>query len=58
MDVRPESPLGSADVRGVPRYAHGSRVPGWDRAADLEKDPAAVPDPNTSPGRSVRLREA
>ena len=30
---------------GVTRYAHGSRVPGWDRAADLEKDPAGVPDP-------------
>jgi NADH-quinone oxidoreductase subunit E len=29
----------------VTRYAHGSRVPGWDRAADLDKDPAAVPDP-------------
>jgi NADH:ubiquinone oxidoreductase subunit E len=27
----------------VPRF-DGSRVPGWDRAADLEKDPAAVPD--------------
>jgi NADH:ubiquinone oxidoreductase subunit E len=29
----------------VTRYAHGSRVPGWDRAADLDKDPAGVPDP-------------
>jgi NADH-quinone oxidoreductase subunit E len=29
----------------VTRYAHGSRVPGWDRAADLDKDPATVPDP-------------
>ena len=29
----------------VRRYAHGSRVPGWDEAADLEKDPAGVPDP-------------
>ena len=29
----------------VTRYEHGSRVPGWDRAADLEKDPASVPDP-------------
>jgi len=33
----------------VPRFAHGSRVPGWDRAADLTKDPAAVPDPATTP---------
>jgi NADH-quinone oxidoreductase subunit E len=28
----------------VPRFADGSRVPGWDRAVDLEKDPATVPD--------------
>jgi NADH-quinone oxidoreductase subunit E len=33
----------------VRRYAHGSRVPGWDEAADLTKDPAAVPDPATTP---------
>jgi NADH-quinone oxidoreductase subunit E len=35
--------------RGVRRYADGSRVPGWDDAADLSKDPAAVPDPATTP---------
>jgi NADH-quinone oxidoreductase subunit E len=29
----------------VPRYRHGSRVPGWDDAVDLTKDPAGVPDP-------------
>jgi NADH-quinone oxidoreductase subunit E len=29
----------------VRRYAHGSRVPGWDEAVDLEKEPAGVPDP-------------
>jgi NADH:ubiquinone oxidoreductase subunit E len=28
-----------------PRFGHGSRVPGWDEAADLDKDPAQVPDP-------------
>ena len=33
----------------VRRYAHGSRVPGWDEAADLTKDPAAVPDPAGTP---------
>jgi NADH-quinone oxidoreductase subunit E len=33
----------------VPRYAHGSRVPGWDRAADLDKDPAGIPDSETTP---------
>jgi NADH-quinone oxidoreductase subunit E len=32
-------------MTAVPRFGHGSRVPGWDRAADLEKDPAEVPDP-------------
>jgi NADH-quinone oxidoreductase subunit E len=32
-------------VNGVPRYAHGSRVPGWDQAADLDKEPSGVPDP-------------
>jgi NADH-quinone oxidoreductase subunit E len=31
----------------VPRFEGGSRVPGWDRAADLEKDPAEVPDPDS-----------
>jgi NADH-quinone oxidoreductase subunit E len=29
----------------IPRYAHGSRVPGWDEPADLSKDPATIPDP-------------
>ncbi|MGH2946437.1 MAG: NAD(P)H-dependent oxidoreductase subunit E [Solirubrobacteraceae bacterium] len=33
----------------VKRFAHGSRVPGWDEAADLSKDPAVVPDPATTP---------
>jgi NADH-quinone oxidoreductase subunit E len=28
-----------------PRFDHGSRVPGWDDAVDLDKDPAQVPDP-------------
>jgi NADH-quinone oxidoreductase subunit E len=37
------------DPSRVKRYAHGSRVPGWDRAADLTKDPAVVPDPATTP---------
>jgi NADH-quinone oxidoreductase subunit E len=32
---------------GVPRFAHGSRVPGWDTAADLSKPPAGYPDPAT-----------
>ena len=37
------------DPTQVPRFAHGSRVPGWDDAADLTKDPAVVPDPATTP---------
>ncbi|MCW2991020.1 MAG: NADH-quinone oxidoreductase subunit, partial [Solirubrobacterales bacterium] len=34
------------DVR---RYDGGSRVPGWDDAADLTKQPSGVPDPATTP---------
>ena len=41
----------------IPRFAHGSRVPGWDEAADLTKDPALVPDPATTPVPEA-LREA
>jgi NADH-quinone oxidoreductase subunit E len=33
----------------VPRFSHGSRVPGWDEAVDLEKPPATIPDPATTP---------
>ncbi len=35
--------------RTVTRFEHGSRVPGWDDAVDLTKDPAVVPDPATTP---------
>jgi NADH-quinone oxidoreductase subunit E len=35
-------------VTAVPRFSHGSRVPGWDEAVDLELDPAEVPDPATT----------
>jgi NADH:ubiquinone oxidoreductase subunit E len=34
--------------RPVPRFGAGSRVPGWDEAVDLEKDPAEIPDPATT----------
>jgi len=37
------------DPGQVPRFSHGSRVPGWDEAADLTKDPAVVPDPASTP---------
>jgi NADH:ubiquinone oxidoreductase subunit E len=33
----------------VPRFGHGSRVPGWDESVDLTKDPAVIPDPQTTP---------
>jgi NADH-quinone oxidoreductase subunit E len=36
------------DPRSVPRFEQGSRVPGWDDAADLTKQPATVPDPATT----------
>jgi NADH:ubiquinone oxidoreductase subunit E len=36
------------DPTRIPRYAHGSRIPGWDEAADLSKAPAGVPDPATT----------
>ena len=35
-------------MTSVRRYAHGSRVPGWDDSVDLSKDPAVVPDPATT----------
>lgn len=40
----------------VARYEHGSRIPGWDDAVDLAKDPAQIPDPATTPV-PARLRE-
>ena len=35
-------------MSSVRRFAHGSRVPGWDTAADLTKEPAQIPDPATT----------
>jgi NADH-quinone oxidoreductase subunit E len=37
------------ELAPVPRFDHGSRVPGWDDAVDLTKDPAVVPDLATTP---------
>ncbi|HVS28196.1 MAG TPA: NAD(P)H-dependent oxidoreductase subunit E [Solirubrobacteraceae bacterium] len=38
-------PGGDGQAAGrIRRFQHGSRVPGWDRASDLSKDPAEVPD--------------
>jgi NADH-quinone oxidoreductase subunit E len=39
----------STGTSRVPRFGHGSRVPGWDEAVDLEKPPARVPDPAVTP---------
>jgi NADH-quinone oxidoreductase subunit E len=39
----------SATRPTIPRFGHGSRVPGWDDAVDLTKDPATIPDPATTP---------
>ena len=36
------------DPSRIKRYAHGSRVPGWDESVDLSKDPSVVPDPATT----------
>jgi NADH-quinone oxidoreductase subunit E len=36
-------------MTAVDRFEHGSRIPGWDDAVDLDKDPAVVPDPATTP---------
>ena len=47
VERSPEEP--AIAQRTVPRFGHGSRVPGWDDAVDLTKDPAAVPDPATTP---------
>ncbi|MDX6717285.1 MAG: NADH-quinone oxidoreductase subunit [Baekduia sp.] len=38
--------MASQDVK---RFSHGSRVPGWDDAVDLTKDPQEIPDPATTP---------
>jgi NADH:ubiquinone oxidoreductase subunit E len=40
----------------VPRFGHGSRVPGWDEAVDLTKDPAVVPDPSSPVPPELRER--
>jgi NADH-quinone oxidoreductase subunit E len=49
-------PPGSLSWR-VPRFGHGSRVPGWDDAVDLTKDPAVIPDPATTPVPDELRRE-
>ena len=41
--------MSTAAARSVPRFGHGSRIPGWDESVDLTKDPAVIPDPATTP---------
>jgi NADH-quinone oxidoreductase subunit E len=53
VEREPEAATGREDPlhpqRTVPRFGHGSRVPGWDDAVDLTKDPSEIPDPATTP---------
>jgi NADH:ubiquinone oxidoreductase subunit E len=42
-------PEPAAPQRHVARFGHGSRVPGWDDAVDIDKDPAQIPDAATTP---------
>jgi NADH-quinone oxidoreductase subunit E len=49
--------VSAPDLRTVPRFGHGSRVPGWDEAADLSKPPATVPDLATTPVPEELRRE-
>jgi NADH-quinone oxidoreductase subunit E len=37
------------EMSKVKRFGHGSRVPGWDQAVDLWKEPEEIPDPATTP---------
>jgi NADH-quinone oxidoreductase subunit E len=49
MSTRSEVPID----KGVRRFAHGSRVPGWDTPADLEKGPATIPGVGGTPSVEV-----
>ena len=40
----------SIDPTTIPRYAHGSRVPGWDDAVDLDQGPRRRPRPRDDAG--------
>ncbi len=55
-DVQMAAAVATRELRGGPgpaqrsvtRFGHGSRVPGWDDAVDLAKDPSEIPDPATT----------
>ena len=53
-------PVGNATELGeyrLPKRWEGSRVPGWDDAVDLEKEPSPVPDAATTDVPKVLRRE-
>ncbi|MFL5822708.1 MAG: NAD(P)H-dependent oxidoreductase subunit E [Solirubrobacteraceae bacterium] len=41
--------MSALDRPQVPRFGHGSRVPGWDESVDLTKAPAVIPDAADTP---------
>ena len=49
MHGRDEEEATGRDATKVPRFAHGSRVPGWDEPVDLSKEPMGIPDRATTP---------
>ena len=49
MHGRAEEEATQRDATKVPRFEHGSRVPGWDDPVDLTKEPMGVPDRATTP---------
>ena len=46
--------MAAIDPSKVRRYEHGSRVPGWDEAADLTKDAGDRPGPGDDAGARRR----
>ena len=52
-DPRRDRPLMAIDPT-VPRFAHGSRVPGWDDAVDLDEGPGGGPRPGDDAGARRR----
>ncbi len=49
IERRGEAQRDARNAQRVPRFGHGSRVPGWDDPVDLSKPPATIPDPATTP---------
>ena len=49
MHGREDEFVTAEEAAKVPRFAHGSRVPGWDDAVDLDKEPVGIPDAQLTP---------